>query len=987
MTDFPEKEVLGGVKTQKVISLLLLSFLLFICTGIHEARADGETQTITVPVTVRITGANEGTPSPGNAIFHFNIWSGNELVPISIVSNAVTTSGFGEFYGSLVFTVPSEYMEDLTTAPLYVQQYDGNADWQFDVFVQDFLWAGAEGFIRPNYRVNYVSVTNIYNPQVVPTQPVPTQPVPTQPAPTEPVPTQPVPTGPAPTEPAPIQPAPVRPAEPPSTGNLEERPVEIREETDKTTFILPVYVGVTRHGGDAVVPAVFHFDLGGMKKDQKYEWSNDAVYTPGEGVFEGTLSFSVPAGEQLEQLVRTGFDVKERFAFVRGWSFSGEVYHVALSREEGALKARILRLRNETTAASDRNLLYFLNYYSMTGAGVSASPASVMGVEDLFRELGEQDPVLLKNTFHIQDGENKWEVSWQARKEGRAVGDFLMTMSYARGEEDYTSVSFADALRVTEEGIFIRLGSIAEAYTRLCGKPFPAADRIPEGEWTAFTQETISWLDLPALDELLRTMGRDAGRAFDVFPAVKTENSYEMRGNREQWESFRALALETAANRHGIWYDLALNAAGSQEMKDLAASYETAFARFREENGGSLQHNSERYPAFLQNTLEQFSSSWQHPDQSQFTFWLSGRFTGGSGRSISVDSAFASEQVQRQGMVTAPENAASGSAFLHELIMMLALDRGSEVPEPETRPEPQTQPLPNQDPGQEADPSGSNNGSDSTLTCYVKENSYFRPIEKHKRADGTEGYMYRGYYYEGETAVIWVYIIGYAAVDLDSVFVYDGQNGNVLVYDPAFYGDDIAGSPLGEEKMLHNHTYSYMFTHQITAEEAKAGECVIKVYACGYEGMNYLTSAMSELKLYTSDEVKPAEVPEPDDDPMFDVRELTQADNWKDGRAFYAPGDKVGFRFIVQNKTSAAWENIEIGTSVQGGVVYTIDRPEPGEEKLLPYSYEVKPEDTEGGSMFFESWMKYTSEDGKAGDTLSSVIKIFTGFREEEEEK
>lgn len=960
------------MKRRSNVILIIVSLLLFICIGtvIHETRADEQDMTFTIPVTVRVTGANAGTPSPGAAVFHFNIWSGNPMAPITIISNAVSTNGFGEFYGELVFSIPEAYAEDLLFAPLYIQQFDGNADWQFDTNLMEFNWRSGTGFLRLPDMLDYIYVTNVYSPQPAPTQPEPTQPEPTRP---EPVPE-----------------LPKEPADPPATENLEEQPVVIQEDSDKTIFTLPVYVGVTRYAGDAVPAATFHFGLGGINKDQEYEWINDIVSTPGEGVFGGNISFSVPAGEALTQLIETGFDVKERYAVVPGWSFAGEVYHIDLFREDGVLKGEIRRLRNATTAAPGRKLLYFLNYYSAIYGVPSRSPASLLGVEDILKELWDLDHVILMNTFHVVKNDEKWEVSWQAQKEGHTIGDCQMTIRYAKGDEDYTSVSLSDVLRVVDGGIYIKLDSIAEVYTSLCGKPFPAADMIPGTDWTAFNQRNISWLDLTALDRLFRTLVHDAGDAFDEYAVKKIDNGYELSGSRQEWDSFRLKALEMAKEKHEEWYGLALDAAASQEMKELAAYCENSFVTINQEAASDAERLallSVKFPVLLKKELTEFYSSWQHPDRYHYTFWLSGRIEDDD-KDIRFDSSFATAEVQGQAEISIPERSASGSDYLHELIKILLREEDSRPDAtPDDTPDDNT---PDGSPEDSEQAPGDNSQTSTNSNFYVTflENKTYAPKIWKTNADGTKERVERGYYYEGESVVIWVTLLNITGKDLSYIRVFDASSDEPITYDPRFYSDALAGTEWYLEEMENQTKRSFLYHHVITHEEAAAGEFTLKAYAVGFDAksadFDSYVSETKEITLKTSDERTPASYKIGlKTEPTLEIHELTQADNWKDDEAFYAPGDTLKMRIVVKNETERTFYNIDIETDIAPESVLLIGELEPGTETSFDFTLKVDSVDAEAGEIFFQAWLNCTDQNGKEIKVDARVYKIVTDFIEE----
>ena len=607
-------------------------------------------ETFTIPATVVVNGASEATPHPGNPAFHFNIWSGNTGIKLNIVSNVVYTSGFGEFSGNLVFTVPQSQAAALKASPLYVQQFDGNDDWIFDTYVMQFEWADDAGFWRwpradvasaPKVKRYDVYVTNIYDPKAKVPQTDPVQPT---------------------------QPEPQNTPET-STSEVIESPIEIIEDDDKTQITLPINVGVEKYSTDTPPAAVFHFGIYGMRKAQEYEWVNDVVYTQGEGIYQGSICFTVPAGEPLEQLIETGFDVRERSAVVPGWSFAGEVYHIDLSRKDGVLQAEIRRLRNVTTAESGKKVLYFLNHYGMDQGEPVTMPGSALGIEDIFRNILDMDCIVLSDTIHYQNDDGQWEISWTALRKDKAIGDFDLTLKYAEEDEDYEEFYLTDVLRVTRDGIFIKLGKIAEVYTELCGKDFPAADAIPDGKWTGFTQETISWLNLPMADELIRRMIRDAGRVFDEFETECVDQGYEMTGDSELWDSFEMLALDMAQLYHEEWYDLALQAAASKDAKDFVSFYEDTFVEFNDlemNNAGLMYLLRQKYPEILTDFAFRVLLQEDGINAAELSGQLEDEEDGVRIFDSLLEVQEAAGDAKHMG---APKNYESGSDYLNALIM------------------------------------------------------------------------------------------------------------------------------------------------------------------------------------------------------------------------------------------------------------------------------------------------------------------------------
>ena len=192
-----------------------------------------------------------------------------------------------------------------------------------------------------------------------------------------------------------------------------------------------------------------------------------------------------------------------------------------------------------TTAASGLRILYFLNLYGKNDGKPIEMPSNIMGIEDVLREIHALDYAEFSDTFEFEKDGGKWKVTWTAVKDGYTIGDVDVKIRYAKDGGKAKDVKIKDVLRVTEDGIYVKLGEIAEAYETLCGKDFPAADLIPDDEWTGFTQEEIQWLDLSALDELFRRLRNDSGRVFDVLPVETTENGYAFSGGTDEWNDFR----------------------------------------------------------------------------------------------------------------------------------------------------------------------------------------------------------------------------------------------------------------------------------------------------------------------------------------------------------------------------------------------------------------------------------------------------------------
>ena len=147
---------------------------------------------------------------------------------------------------------------------------------------------------------------------------------------------------PTPTQPDPTQPTPTQPAE------TQERPIWGIEGKNLTQITLPIFVEVKKTGLDTPSGALFHFDLEGMREGQEYNWINNGVTTEGEGEFWGSITLTIPSGEQLAQMIETGFDVREINDAIPGWSYSDAVYHIDLVRTGGILQGQI----RSTAAAS-----------------------------------------------------------------------------------------------------------------------------------------------------------------------------------------------------------------------------------------------------------------------------------------------------------------------------------------------------------------------------------------------------------------------------------------------------------------------------------------------------------------------------------------------------------------------------------------------------------------------------------------------------------
>ena len=163
-----------------------------------------------ITVHIRIAPANASTPDPGTQVFHFNIWSAAG-VPLTITNNAVYTYGYGIMEGHLTFSVSSDYdARLLQSEQVYVQQYDGNENWVFDMRLAEFFYdTRGEGFFNDWYYGDAgYDFLNTYNPVTPPAPPTPVTPdPPSPPTPVTPDPPTPVtpdpPVNPTPTEPDP----------------------------------------------------------------------------------------------------------------------------------------------------------------------------------------------------------------------------------------------------------------------------------------------------------------------------------------------------------------------------------------------------------------------------------------------------------------------------------------------------------------------------------------------------------------------------------------------------------------------------------------------------------------------------------------------------------------------------------------------------------------------------------------------------------------
>ena len=598
---------------------------------------------VTVPVEVTVTKASEAVPDPGPAVFHFGITSSSGAA-ITVINNAVSTSGTGTFTGSISFSVPAEQFGALTESGFTVQQLEGNPDWVFDTYAYWMFYDSVTGdfstwlkYFRASTKT--VSVSNVYSPAS---------------------------SGPAPTEPAPTDPAPT-PTAPAPAG---EEGISIEEDTEKAVFTLPVIVDVVKTGEQDVPGAVFHFGLDCMKADQQYTWINDVVYTGGEGEYSGSVSFSVPAGEELDKLIETGFDLYQRHAVVVGWSFAGEVYHVTLSREGGALKAEITRHRRVTTAEAGKNVLYYRDYFGKDSGGLQSgnTPASMIGIKDLFGQAFAVENATYLGMFEIYTGETVngiKSVNYKLHKSGEEFGNADISFNW-QGK----TAEVEDAFRLTEDGLFIRLKSLAQAWEQATGEKFFMANEIPDAEWVSFRQEDISWLDFQALGELFSRFLRDQERALDEFPATKTHQGYRIDADADDWESFRYLVLDEAQLNHEIWYKLAMEAAKSENVKGVADALEAAFNDFCDKemnNAGLMEILTEKYPL----SVDKLEASFDQIAEKAFTVGSEAAISNVEGARKVSFTLSVTEDVVPEELPGTPENAVSGGTFLFDLLMEL----------------------------------------------------------------------------------------------------------------------------------------------------------------------------------------------------------------------------------------------------------------------------------------------------------------------------
>ena len=615
------------------------------------AVSPGEGVIISVPATVEVLqGAGEPL-GPGDAVFHFGITSAPGI-EISIINNTVYTSGTGIFTGVLSFSVPVSQYAALKEESFYISQFDGNPDWYFEPYIFNFFYdAGKDCFMRwpkptsgTYFALNDVYVTNIYQPGIA-----------------------------AATVPEPTQPQ-------PPAGLPEE--ILITETEEETTFILPVTVNVEKDGEEPVPAAVLHFGLDCIEKAQKYTLLNDVIYTSGEGEYSGKISFSVPAGEETQRIIATGFDVYQRAAVVEGWSFAGEVYHVSLSREDGALKAKITRHRNVATAEIGKEILYFLTRYGMTDGVQAECPATMIAVLDLIREAWSLENGCYQGDICFETEGGSWKIAWSGISEGNTFSGTKATVNYSPAAGGETKEeTLEDFLRINEDGVFIRMKAAADVYEKLSGKQSFMAEDIPEEDWTVFTQDDISWLDLSALDELFRRMLRDGGCVLDELPVYKVSGGYRISANELDWSSFEYLILDEAQLNHEIWKNLADKAAVSEEMKKLAEDFEEAFCAFNEKEMSDVGLKAlikEKYPAYV----EKLEGVLNRTEDGCYAFSIAAEVADSPLKEVSIALNAAPAEETEGGPEGSPEAAASGSDFLKKLLAGLSGILPDEAQEP-----------------------------------------------------------------------------------------------------------------------------------------------------------------------------------------------------------------------------------------------------------------------------------------------------------------
>lgn len=936
------------MKKPKTMILMLLSLVLLLNTGMGRVRTPFVSDTsfdengnivLTIPARVNVSGADANTPSPGTAVFHFKIWMEDSSVPLTIVSDTVWTNGFGDFSANLVFTIPEEYMRALYVTPLYVQQYDGNPDWVFDTTVMEFFYQDPR-YLRvenpasmTSQTVDYAAVHNIYKKAPAPPEVQPS----TEPA-VEPAAEPSAPENPVPAEPLPAEPVPV------NTDNVTALPVQITKEDAFTRITLPVFIGVEKYGTDAPPAAVFTFGLYGIQKEQEYAWEKDTVTVPGAGLHSGSISFTVPDGEALSMLMETGFDVRERTAVVPGWSFSGEVYHIRLFESENGPAAEVERIREGRTVDTPADALLFLNYYGMDSGIPVELPGSATGVKDMLQEIRELEHVTIKDTFHVSDSEGRWEIRFEAVKTGYEIGNAALTMRYAKGDSEYRSVSLEDVLRIQDQCFYIRLQRIADAYTELSGKEFLCQEAVPEGEWTAFTNEMISWLDLPSLDILMRSLIRNAGPAFDAFTTVRSGNGYTMSGSRPQFDRFQLKAMETAGRKHSEWYALAEKAALSDEMKRFAASYENAFSKLLLQSPSDAEKLAalrEQFPKIL----KRFTFSVELLKKDTYQVLASGQYVNDEGVVRDFDSILTTESALSDGVrFASPGNAVSGAPYLYALIMRYALKEQKNAERPyasdQTAPDAALMPDGSAEGSMDAEPyvidSDDENDINEYLACMLKLNQSCIP------KNGK-------YFTEGESVVIWVRVKNNSETEITNIYFYDDSDDSVICYDTHYYPKNLKTGPWFIEKISPWGYWTFMYYHEITAEECEKGAYTFKMYAKSAEG---LLSNQPELTVAAGGSVRTPE-PEPEEQPVKTAPTVILTESSQPSHPdtrkyhyedYYVPGELIRYKLTVRNETDASFYDLCAGAEPdRDTLICTIPELLPGEEDIFFFEREVLP--------------------------------------------
>ena len=263
-------------KAGKKSLCLMLAILMLLGTllSIHSDKVRAESyERLDYDITVylKIVPKDADTPDPGRQVFHFNIIS-EAGVPLNITNNAIYTYGYGTAEGHLTFSVSSAPdAERMQWAPVYVQQYDGNEDWIFDMRQAEFCYnTREETFLKDWYYGDAgYDFINTYAPAVPPTPVTPDPPTPVTPDP---------PTPPAPETPdPPVNPGPeTTEPEPQPDGHLTENGPEDDEDEEAddglyinhgslTCSIRPHKAFLPKNGeyynaGDEVVLWVFVFN-------------------------------------------------------------------------------------------------------------------------------------------------------------------------------------------------------------------------------------------------------------------------------------------------------------------------------------------------------------------------------------------------------------------------------------------------------------------------------------------------------------------------------------------------------------------------------------------------------------------------------------------------------------------------------------------------------------------------------------------------------